>query len=63
MAHLIAAAILTLGILSPIFWSFIVSWGSICDKEEMRNLFFNWLSMVSGCILTVVLSALFYCIS
>lgn len=60
MTHVIAAAILTLGILSPIFFSCISSDTAAKHRDEARALFYQWLSMVSGCIMTVILSALFY---
>lgn len=60
MTHVFSATILTLGLLSPIFFSFIISGAVAKQSEEAKNLFFQWLSMVSGCLLTATLSILFY---
>lgn len=60
MTHVIAAAIFTIGTLTPCMFSLVIS-GAVAKKsEEAKQTFFCWLSMVSGCLLTVVLSFLCY---
>lgn len=60
MMHIIAAGVVTLSLLSPLYFSAISADAVGKDSGEAKELFYRWLSMVSGCIFTVILSALFY---
>ena len=62
MIHVIAAAILTIGTLSPCFFCVAIAHTIVKRSEEARQIFLQWLSMVSGCILTVIISFLLYCV-
>lgn len=62
MTHIIASTILSLGMISPLFFA-IMAINMRCeeDAEKTRGLFSTWLAYVAGVALTSALSFLFYC--